>query len=102
MANTLPTGPETISEDGTSIDVYLFNLVTGYDSSGASHMDQCTVRELHLCKEQTSVGHEYISVQVLRGSLESGSRNEIRKNGTLFSQGILLNVDRSIDAKISR
>lgn len=66
MANTPPTGPETISEDGTNIEVYLFNLVTGYDSSGASRMDQCTVRELHLCKEQTSVGHEYISVQVLR------------------------------------
>ncbi|KJA17100.1 hypothetical protein HYPSUDRAFT_219078 [Hypholoma sublateritium FD-334 SS-4] len=66
MENTLPTGPETISEDGTDIEVYLFNLVTGYDSSGASLMDQCTVRELHLCKEQTSVGHEYISVQVLR------------------------------------
>src|SRR5258708_31106796 len=40
--------------------------------------------------------------QTLIGSLVSGSKNETRKNGTLFSQGILRNVDRSMVAMRSR
>ncbi len=49
--------------DGTDVERYLDNLVNGYNTHGSHLMEAYRVKEVNHCKENTDVGHEYVSMR---------------------------------------
>ncbi len=51
-------------DEGTDVERYLDDLLNGYNAQGAGLMQKYRVKEVNHCKENTDVGHEYVSVKV--------------------------------------
>lgn len=56
---------ETMDTSGDSVQRYVSNLLNGYNAHGSARMDEYTVAELCHCKEETNVGHEYVTAKVV-------------------------------------
>ncbi|KJA13924.1 hypothetical protein HYPSUDRAFT_49520 [Hypholoma sublateritium FD-334 SS-4] len=56
---------ETLDKSGSDIERYINNLLNGYNAHGSLRMEQYMVTEMYHCKEDTRVGHEYVSAKVV-------------------------------------
>ncbi|KJA13925.1 hypothetical protein HYPSUDRAFT_59646 [Hypholoma sublateritium FD-334 SS-4] len=56
-----------LDSHGANIELYIENLVNGYNAHGAAanRMQDYGVHKLYRCKERTEVGHEYVSAMVV-------------------------------------